>query len=149
MTDRSDAELMDALQRALEAVDTPPAHVVAHAQDAFVWQGIDAELAELIYDSQADTATAVRGSDAAREITFRAPGIEIEVMIVSEQQRSIVGQLVPSQDATVDLHQGDDVVRSTTDSLGRFSFDRLRPGAIKLVVVTAAGMRIQTEGLTI
>lgn len=149
MTDRSDTEVLAALTRALDAVDPPPRHMMANARDAFIWQSLDAELAELVYDSRAQERTLVRGGDATREMTFRAPGIEVEVMVVNEGQRSLVGQVVPAQQTDVELLHTDGTVTARTDTLGRFSFQRVSPGPIKLVVVTASGARIQTEGLVI
>lgn len=149
VTDDNERELLDALQRVLEVVDAPPAHVIANAREAFTWHGVDAELAELVYDSAIEAAPAVRAADAARQVTFRAPGLEIEVEVVSERTRIVVGQLVPAQAAAIELRQ-DAATRTTeADALGRFSFDAVSPGAIKLTVVTASGATVQTEGLTI
>lgn len=147
MTDSTETDLLAAVERALFSVDPPPEHVIAHAKAAQTWQSIDAELAELVYDSTTSDAVAVRGS--TREVTFRAPGVEVEVMVLSERHRSLVGQVVPAQQAVVELRHRDAATSTTTDRLGRFSFERLPPGPIKLVVVTDTGMRVQTEGLVI
>lgn len=150
MTDDTHADVLDALRRALDAVDAPPPHVVANARDAYLWHDIDAELAELVYDSAtAARAVGVRSAEAARQVTFRAPGLEIEVEVVSEQARVVVGQLVPPQPAIIELRQGKHTVRVDADPLGRFTFDDVVPGAVKLTVRTASGARIHTEGLTI
>ena len=149
MTEHDDAELLAALGQVFERIDPPPEHVIASARDVFTWRSLDAELAELVYDSMAQDATLVRGSDTTREVTFRAPGIEVEVMVVSEHHRSLVGQVVPAQEAGVELLHRAGTATTTTDALGRFTFDRVPPGAVKLVVVTASGMRVQTEGLVI
>lgn len=150
MTDHNERELLDALQRVLEAVDAPPAHVIANAREAFTWHGVDAELAELVYDSATETAPlAVRATEASRQVTFRAPGLEIEVEVVSERARVVIGQLVPAQAASIELRQGNATRTTDADALGRFTFDDVTPGAIKLTVVTASGATVQTEGLTI
>lgn len=150
MTDHDERELLDALRRVLEVVDAPPAHVIANAREAFTWHGVDAELAELVYDSATETTPVeVRSAEASRQVTFRAPGLEIEVEVVSERVRIVIGQLVPAQAAAIELHQGDAVRTTEADVLGRFTFDDVTPGAIKLTVVTAAGATVQTEGLTI
>lgn len=148
MTDHDDAELLAALGHVFDLIDPPPAHVIANARDAFVWQSIDAALAELVYDSKAQDDMLVRGAET-REVTFRAPGIEVEVMVVSELHRSLVGQVVPAQETEIELLHGDGRATTRTDALGRFTFVRVAPGPIKLVVVTASGMRVQTEGLII
>jgi hypothetical protein len=148
MSDHEDAELLTALGHAFDVIDPPPEHVIASAREAFVWQSLDAALAELVYDSETHDDMAVRGAET-REVTFRAPGIEVEVMVVSERHRSLVGQVVPAQEADVELLHGGGSTATRTDTLGRFAFDRVAAGAVKLVVVTAAGTRVQTEGLII
>lgn len=149
MTDDPDTTLLDTLRKAIASFDGPPAAVVANARDAFLWHGIDAELAELVYDSATTTLSGVRATEAARQITFRAPGLEIEVEVVSERARIVVGQLVPPQAATIELAEADRIHRTDADALGRFTIDGVAPGPVKLTVVTEAGARIHTEGLTI
>ena len=46
---------MEALARAVQAIEPVPADVVAAAKASFTWRTIDAELAELTFDSVADT----------------------------------------------------------------------------------------------
>lgn len=144
-----DAAVLAALQRMFDTVDPPPAHVIAHAREVFAWHGIDAELAELVYDSDTAAVGGVRGAAAARQMTFRSPGLEIEVEVVSERRHVVMGQLVPAQEASVELRSGDRTLRTDADTLGRFTFDDVAPGAIKLTVITAGGAHVQTEGLTI
>ena len=148
MTDHDDAELLAALGHVFEVIDPPPAHVIDNARDAFVWQSVDAALAELVYDSKAQDDVMVRGAET-REVTFRAPGIEVEVMVVSELHRSLVGQVVPAQETEVQLLHAAGTAVTRTDTLGRFNFENVPPGPIKLIVVTASGARVQTEGLVI
>lgn len=145
MRDRSDQAIQDLLAKALHATDPVPDHVVAAAKEAFVWRTIDTELAELVYDSSLDGLVGVRSSEAARQVTFRAPGVEIEVMVMAEGTRRIVGQLVPPQQATVELHI-ENVVRETgTDGLGRFTFSDVPTGPVQIAVTGSEGARVVTE----
>jgi hypothetical protein len=148
MSDHDDAELLAALEHAFDVIDPPPEYVLDGARDAIGWQTPDAALAELVYDSADAEELAVRGADT-REMTFRAPGIEVGVMVVSDRQRSLIGQVVPAQETDVELLHGAGSATTRTDALGRFSFPHVAPGAIKLVVVTPSGTRVQTEGLVI
>ena len=66
-------------------------------------------------------------------------------MVVDERARRIVGQLVPPQQATVELHTTQGVREQGTDSLGRFSFEGIAPGPVKLSVLTADGGTVVTE----
>ena len=142
----SDDDLLELVGRALRAADPVPDRVIEGARAAWTWRTIDQELAELVFDS-ASELTGVRSEDTARQLTFRAPGMEIEVMIVDEASRRIVGQLVPPGSFTVQLLSSDDVVRDeTTDRLGRFSFDAVAPGPVRLAVIDLDGtLVVSTE----
>lgn len=149
MADHSDDEVLAALQHVIETVDPVPAPVLEQARAILAWRGIDAELAELVFDSDTAALSGVRGGEAARQITFHAPGLEIEVEVVSERARTVLGQLVPAQDAEIELRNSSQTLRMRTDALGRFTFDAVAPGPVKLTVATGDDVRVQTEGLTI
>lgn len=141
----SDDELLEALGRALAATEPVPAHVADGARAAFTWRTIDTELAELVFDSAAEAA-GVRSEDMNRQVTFQAPGVEIEVMVIENGARRLVGQLIPPTATEVQLVAGDDVRSIETDRLGRFTFDDVAPGPVRLVVLGADGERmVQTE----
>jgi hypothetical protein len=134
------AELLDRLGAALRAEDPVPERVLAGARAAFTWRTIDAELAELVFDS-ATELTGVRGGveDTARQVTFQAPGVEIEMMVIDDGSRRIVGQLVPPRDATVQLTTADEVRDTRTDAVGRFTFQDVAQGPVRLSVLTDSG----------
>ena len=142
----SDDDLLELVGRALRAADPVPDRVLTGARAAWTWRTIDEELAELVFDSAAEL-TGVRSEDTARQLTFRSPGMEIEVMIVDEASRRIVGQLVPPGTFTVQLLSSDDLVRDeNTDRLGRFSFDAVAPGPVRLAVIDLDGtLVVSTE----
>ena len=134
----SDDRLLELVGRALRTADPVPDRVLDGARAAWTWRTIDEELAELVFDS-ASELTGVRSEDTARQLTFRAPGMEIEVMVVDEASRRIVGQLVPPGGFEVTLLAGDAALVATTDRLGRFSFDAVAPGPVRLVVAADDG----------
>jgi hypothetical protein len=141
----SDDDLATLVAQALAAGDPVPEHVLEGARAAFTWRTIDAELAEMVFDS-ARELTGVRSEVTDRQVTFRAPGVEIEVMVVENGSRRLIGQLVPPSEATVELVGADAVYSTTSDRLGRFVFDELAPGPVRLVVLGADGARqVQTE----
>lgn len=140
----TDDELVEAIKAGLELNDPVPTSALEAAKAAFTWRTIDAELAELVYDSAESGLVGVRG-EAARQVTFRSPGVEIEVMVIDERARRIVGQLVPPQQATVEVHTSAGVREQGSDSLGRFSFEGIAPGPVKLSVQTADGGTVVTE----
>lgn len=141
----NDDRLQSILAEALAASDPMPGWLLQAAKEAFVWRTIDAELAELVFDSQRDLA-GVRSEDTAtRQVTFRSPGVEIEVMLLAEGGRRLVGQLVPPQSATVELRHGETVREGATDPLGRFSFSDVPAGPIQLAIATAQGGHVVTD----
>ena len=139
----SDDDLLELVGRALRAADPVPDRVLDGARAAWTWRTIDEELAELVFDSAAEL-TGVRSEDTARQLTFRSPGMEIEVMVTDEATRRIVGQLVPPGAFTITLLVGDAALAETTDRLGRFSFDAVAPGPVRLVVADPDGTAVVT-----
>jgi hypothetical protein len=141
----TDDELLAVLGQALDASDPVPEAVLEGARAAFTWRNIDTELAQIVFDS-ARELTGVRSEDVNRQVTFEAPGVEIEVMVVENGARRLVGQLVPPTERTVELVGSDSVESAETDRLGRFTFDDIAPGPVRLVVLGADGERlVQTE----
>lgn len=133
-----DDELLELVGRALRAAEPVPEHVITGALAAWTWRTIDAELAELVFDS-ATELTGVRSETMSRQVTFQAPGVEIEVMVIENGVRRIVGQLVPPSEVTVQLTSGDSVAETQTDELGRFTFNDVLPGPVRLAVLGSSG----------
>jgi hypothetical protein len=145
----SDDDLLELVGRALRAADPVPDRVIEGARAAWTWRTIDQELAELVFDS-AGELTGVRSEDTARQLTFRSPGMEIEVMVVDEASRRIVGQLIPPGTYTVRLLTSDERVQEeTADRLGRFAFDTVAPGPVRLEVVALDGTHVVTTEWTL
>lgn len=132
-----DDGVLELLGRALRAAEPVPDHVVTGARAASTWRTVDEELAELVFDSAVE-ASGVRSEQTARQLTFRGAGLEIEVMVVDDTVRRLVGQLVPPQATTVQLTGGDHVDEQRCDHLGRFTFEAIAPGPVRLSVLDAA-----------
>ncbi len=138
-------EILEILGRALEHSDPVPISVTDAGKSAFTWLTIDAELAELVFDSARDELVGVRSETLAeRQLTFQSPTVEIEIMLVGNS-RHLVGQLVPAQGAEVTLITEVASTDATTDDLGRFDFTGVEPGRIRLQIRTASGPSITTE----
>ncbi len=144
-----DDELLAEVGRVLDVVDPVPHAVTEYAKAGFGWRNIDAELAELVYDSATEGLVGVRSDSETREVTFRAPGVEIEVAVVGEGTRRIVGQLVPPQMATIELRFGGEQRLTESDTLGRFSFDDVPPGPISLRCDLGGDQSVQTDWLIV
>ena len=153
----SDEQLLSRVAEALDAADPMPAAVAEAAKATFTWRTIDAELAALVFDSASDELVGVRGAEtgsgaeAARQMTFRTPGVEIELIVVSETSRRLVGQLVPPQAAEIELHHEDFTATAQSDNLGRFTFQDVPTGSVRLTCLLPDedGAVIQTEWMII
>ena len=136
-----DDQLLAQLAAALSTVDPVPEPVLEAAKAVFTWRTIDAELASLAFDSATDELVGVRSADTARQLTFRSEGVEIELAVLSGR---LVGQLVPPQLAEIVLHHGGGELSAAADDLGRFSFDEVAAGPIRLTCMLDDGV-VQTE----
>jgi len=138
----TDDSLLDLLGQALRTVDPVPEHVLAAARGAVAWRTIDQDLAELVFDSSLET-TGVRDPDMARQLTFRSQAsgrpVEIELMVVDGQHRRVVGQVVPAAVTTVRLENARQTLEQESDKHGRFAFDQISTGPVRLSVAGAGG----------
>lgn len=117
-----DAALLAELDALLLARSEPPAHVLHAARESFTWRTVDAEIADLTYDTLLDDVTTTRAADQPRILTFEANGLTIEVELdASARGRRLLGQLVPGQPAELELRSDGAVIgTATADELGRF-----------------------------
>jgi hypothetical protein len=142
-----DDQLIELLARALDSGDPVPESVLEAAKASFTWRTIDAELASLVFDSAAEDLVGVRSVETTRQLTFSTPGVEIELVVLSEDSRRLIGQLVPPQTAEIVLHSRDEERRVTSDSLGRFTLHDVPTGSVRLTCVLGGedGATVQTE----
>ncbi len=129
-----DDELEQELKSAEELLDPIPPRLLVDATDLFGWRTIDAELAELVFDS-ADThaAALARGSGHPRLLTFRASDLSIELELTGRRpERRIAGRLVPARSAEVEIRQGALQRTVTTDEFGRFSITSPGSGPVSI-----------------
>jgi hypothetical protein len=131
----SDEELEARLRAVTGRVDPVPALVEEGARAAFGWRTIDADLASLLRDSADELVEAgVRGATVARQLSFEAEalGIELEVVETGPRERRIEGQLLPPVAATVVLERpGAEPVSVEADELGRFVLDAVGAGTVR------------------
>jgi hypothetical protein len=145
-----DEVLLTALRQAVHARQAVPAEFVAAGKNAFTWHSIDAELAQLTYDSSRD-AEPVRSmrSEAAsiRALTFTSAHMTIEIEV---SQDSLVGQLVPPQAGTIKIqHRDSPETTVTADEIGCFSIHPIPSGPFRLHCRAAAGLDAFTGWITL
>ena len=130
-------------------VDPVPPTVISAARSAYTWRTIDAELAELTFDSELTPEGAGRRGMAAvdRELTFTAGPctVELSVGASSGPTKTLVGQVVPADATEVVAHSGGGERRAPVDEIGRFRIEGVAPGPVRLVVQLADARSISTD----
>lgn len=144
-----DEQLLRALREALEARRAVPAWFVAMGKNAYAWHNIDAELAQLTYDSQADTEQPafVRSETALiRALTFTSAHLSLELEVGED---SLLGQVVPPQAGTVETYTKAGLTTSPVDESGFFTVEPIPASAFRLRFHTADGADVVTGWITL
>lgn len=145
-----DDELLSVLRRAVAARQEVPAAFVAAAQAAFAWHNIDAELAQLTYDSvrDADLRAATRAEAASiRALTFTSGRLTIELEVTAD---ALVGQVVPAQPATITvLPRIGAAVEVEADEIGCFAIEPIPLGQFRLRCESGDGTETLTGWVTL
>ena len=131
----NDTELEEQLRRAAARFEPVPADLMRTAVGAYTWRTIDADLAELVFDSAVDEddAALVRGPQQARLLSFRSNGLILDIEVTATgSERGLLGQLMPPRRAAIQIRHRNDVTTVDADELGRFSAGSLRAGPICL-----------------
>lgn len=128
-------QLLSHVGRMLDRLDGENENSRELAYAALGWRDLDAELAELVFDSAIDEAPAlVRSSDdLVRLLTFRTTDVAIDIELSGDQ---LIGQVVPPTATAIELLRpsGDVLASTESDDLGVFTIDRMPDGPASLVI---------------
>jgi hypothetical protein len=145
-----DEEVLAALEQALRAQRAVPPEFIEAGKNAFAWRNIDAELAQLTYDSTLDSARelSLRAEGASiRALTFTSAHLSIELEVA---QDSLLGQIIPAQPATIKIQPREDVERAlVTDEIGCFSIHPIPVGQFRMHCHAASGIDALTGWITL
>ncbi|PSL03712.1 hypothetical protein CLV30_107193 [Haloactinopolyspora alba] len=132
MTDAAEP-LEDRLRTVLEVTEAPPPHLVEAAKALLSWRDPDAQLAELVADSTAEPAAAVRAAEPPQLLTF-ASGDTTVVLEIGHERRSrrLIGQIIAPAAATVEVRHPGGVVTVDADGDGRFRAAPVSPGPLSV-----------------
>ena len=145
-----DEDLLVVLRQALAERQAVPPEFVAAAKNAFAWHNIDAELAELTYDSSRDAepAPATRAETASiRALTFTSAHLTIELEVTHD---SLLGQIVPAQPGSIKVQLRDGAESTVpADGIGRFTIRPMPAGTFRLHCKTSADADALTGWITL
>jgi len=144
-----DEELLAALGEALRARREVPEWFVETGKNAYAWHNIDAELAQLTYDSLVDRerAAVVRSEAASiRALTFTSARLSIVIEVTGS---SLLGQIIPPRAGTVETHTTAGVTTSPVDEIGCFVVDPLPSSPFRLRCRTEDGADVLTGWITL
>ena len=145
-----DDVLLAALREALATHEAVPAWFVEAGKSAYAWHRIDAELAQLTFDSLRDaelTASTRSESASIRALTFQSARVTIEVEITDD---ALLGQLVPPRGGTAEMRtQAGHISTTSIDEVGCFAIEPKPDSPFQLRVRTEGQADVVTGWLTI
>jgi hypothetical protein len=139
-----DEDLLVALRSLFARLDPMDPRLLEQAHSALTWRTVDAELAELSFDSLVDHDLLAARSDqdgtlAPRMLGFRTvvngEEMSIDVEVVADGGGALVGQLVPPRPASIEVQTSSGTVGQVeADELGRFEVESVPRGPVRLLV---------------
>jgi hypothetical protein len=148
-----DEELVTALREAMRAREAVPAEFIEMGRNAYAWHNIDAELAQLTYDSDrdADLVASLRSETASvRALTFTSAQLSIEVEVTDD---SLVGQvvpIVPEREGTIEVQAKAGATTTTSvDEIGCFAVSPKPASPFRLRYRAADGTDVVTGWITL
>jgi hypothetical protein len=145
-----DETLLEALREAMRARDAVPPWFVETGKSAYAWHNIDAELAQLTYDSHSEERmAAVTRSETAsiRALTFTSADLSIELEVTDD---GLLGQIIPPRAGALEIHtKADTIMTTTVDEIGLFAVDHIPDSPFRLRCRTADGADVLTGWITL
>jgi hypothetical protein len=144
-----DEQLLDALRAAIRARQAVPPKFIDTARNVFAWHDVDAELAQLTYDSGRDREpVAVRSETASvRSLTFVSARYQIELEVTED---GLFGQIMPPQAGTIETESRSGAVGAAdVDEVGSFSAGAIPETPFRLRCHLADGTDLVTGWITL
>ena len=145
-----DERLLAALSEAMKARQAVPSWFIETGKNAFAWHNIDAELAQLTYDSNEDRreAAVMRSETASiRALTFTSPHLSVELEVT---ENSLLGQVIPPRAGALEIHtRAGEISTTEVDEIGCFAVDPIPDSPFRLRCRTADGTDVLTGWITI
>ena len=144
----NDDQLLAALGGAIRARRAVPDAFVEMGKGAYAWHQIDAELAQLTYDSMTDLTAAVRSETASiRALTLTSPHLSMELEVSED---CLLGQVIPPRAGTLEAQTGAGASTETTvDEIGCFAVDPTPASPFRLRFRAVDGADVLTGWITL
>ena len=141
-------QLLAALGEAIRARQAVPDSFVDMGKSAYAWHNIDAELAQLTYDSSREPAAGLRSETASiRALTFTSAHLSLELEVTGD---SLVGQIIPLRSGTLEIQTRAGTTTSTpVDEIGCFAVEPIPASPFRLRCRTADGTDVLTGWITL
>ena len=143
-----DDQLLAALVGAVRARQAVPDAFVDMGKGAYAWHRIDAELAQLTYDSGTVRIAAVRSETASvRALSFASAHLSMELEVTED---CLLGWVIPSRAGTLEAQTGAGASTTTTvDEIGCFAVDPIPASPFRLRFRAADGTDVLTGWVTL
>ena len=119
----------EGLASVIALADPIPFDLLQSLRSSLSRRAVDAEVAELVYDSVLDGPGDVRSLLSGRQLSFQGPRVSVEMEVLPERRR-VLGQLIPPLPGDVEVRHGRGVDQVPVDDLGRFVIDELPKGPV-------------------
>jgi hypothetical protein len=143
-----DEELLAALRESIRARLAVPPEFINAGKNAYAWHNIDAELAQLTYDSTRDAARSMRSEKASiRALSFTSVHVSIELEVTED---SLLGQVIPPRSGTIEVQpKAGSTLSVPVDEIGCFAVDPLPASPFRLRLRTEDGTDVLTGWVTL
>ncbi len=152
--------LLDELAAMYERLDPVPEHVIAAAEavPAMVaaWRDLDVGLLDVLADTALQPVPAgMRSGGGPRLVTFGSDDrpdaccVEVEVGVEPSGTLRLVGLVVPTGPAELDVRHSRGMLRVQVDELGRFRAAGVPAGPLSLVLHGSGDRMATTDWITV
>ena len=139
-------EVLRALRDIAGRREPVPDNVLAAARASIAWRDPDAALARLTADSATTRLVAVRGGGSPRLLSFFGGSLTIDVQATTRAGAvEVVGEVSPAVPARVVLESPAGRHETDVDDEGRFRFQGVVAGSVRLRCEPAEGATVHTE----
>lgn len=140
--------LLVRLAEVARRADPVPESVYVLGRSALSTRDVDAELAELVRDSAAESAplVGVRGGTDVRLLSFEAPALDVEVQVTDRgAAHDLLGQVIGEVRGPVVVETAAGQLPAATDTEGRFAVTGLPRSRFRLRLTTDEGVTVVTS----